>query len=134
MITIKGCQTLDGEDDGVELVTSGEFCAGDGVHRISYLESELTGMEGVRTEIELFGSDKVVLRRTGEFSSEMIFECGRRHICHYNTPAGMLQLTVATQGIENSMTERGGKLALHYSLEAMGQLFSRNDFFLDVKL
>lgn len=132
--TIRGKQRLENDDDAVELMTSGEFEHLPDRCRIIYKESELTGMDGVRTEIELFGTEKVVLRRAGTFVSEMIFERGARHICHYDTPAGAMQLTVSTQNIHNKVTASGGFLNLSYTLEVNQQLLSENEFSLTVSL
>ena len=50
-IKIKGIQTADGDNDVVELMTTGFFARRRGGYVISYEESEATGFEGARTTL-----------------------------------------------------------------------------------
>ena len=45
MISIRGAQNTDDEDDVIEFITAGEFYKSDTGYEISYIETELTGME-----------------------------------------------------------------------------------------
>lgn len=61
IISIIGVQNFtQGSDDTVELVTEGKYSYRDGRGELSYMESELTGMQGTRTSFT-FGPDEVVL-------------------------------------------------------------------------
>ena len=49
LIAIKGMQELDGlSGEGDELVTPGTYSMDGNIARFSYMESELTGMEGTK--------------------------------------------------------------------------------------
>ena len=65
MISVRGEQYYDGVDpDSTELMTEGTLeQTADGL-RISYQETELTGMEGTCTTFEI-GPSRVILRRSG---------------------------------------------------------------------
>ena len=75
---IRGEQYYDDVDpDGVELMTEGTMeVTGDGL-RLTYEESELTGMEGTTTTFEVRGP-QVILTRAGGVNSQMVFEAGRQ--------------------------------------------------------
>ena len=76
MISVRGEQYYDGADpDSTELMTEGTLeQTADGL-RISYQESELTGMEGTCTTFEI-GPSRVILRRSGSVNSQMSLKRG----------------------------------------------------------
>ena len=83
IISIQGLQHYAGMDsDNIELVTEGKLEDAEGALRLSYQESELTGMEGTTTVFHV-EPERVTLLRMGNVSSEMVFEEGRRHIDVY---------------------------------------------------
>ena len=50
IISITGTQDApQGEDNTIELVTEGKYCFKDGRGKLTYMESELTGMAGTKT-------------------------------------------------------------------------------------
>ena len=51
LIQIKGIQRVDGDNDVVELLTTGFFCRQKDGYLISYEESEATGFEGAQTTL-----------------------------------------------------------------------------------
>ena len=91
VISIKGIQKYEGAlPDVVELVTEGRLAREGDSYTLSYQESELTGLEGTLTTIQVDGG-QVTLLRVGEFNSQLVFQEGRRHLSVYNTPAGRAQ-------------------------------------------
>ena len=88
MLFVKGEQYFDGIDpDSTELMTEGTMVLTEDGMRLSYQESELTGMEGTTTTFEITGK-RVILRRTGTTNSQMVFEEGMQHTSLYETPFG----------------------------------------------
>ena len=76
IISITGVQNYpQGTDDSVELVTEGKYSFRDGRGELSYMESELTGMQGTRTSFT-FTPTEVVLSRDGTLTSKLIFREG----------------------------------------------------------
>ena len=75
IISIRGVQSLEpGEEDVMELVTQGVLRQEEGEgFSLSYLESELTGLEGTTTTFRI-APDRITLRREGTLNSEMIWE------------------------------------------------------------
>ena len=88
VISIKGMQNFEGAlPDVIELVTEGRLARDGESYTLSYQESELTGLEGTLTTIQVDG-EQVTLMRVGEFNSQLVFQEGRRHLSMYNTPYG----------------------------------------------
>ena len=74
VLSLRGTQTYDGQEpDVIELVTEGTMEFSDGGWNISYEESELTGLAGVTTTFRV-EPGRVILTRTGNLRSQMIFE------------------------------------------------------------
>ena len=65
---------------------------------IYYKESEITGLEGVLTQLEVF-EDWVELRRSGNFKQKTQFKEDQPYFFDYTTPYGKLELEVRTQQI-----------------------------------
>ena len=88
LIAIKGMQELDGlSGEGDELVTPGTYSMEGNIARFSYMESELTGMEGTKTTFEVRPSH-VSLIREGTVNAQMVFEQGKKHFFMYETTFG----------------------------------------------
>ena len=95
LIAITGTQQLAGEKpESIQLVTEGSYCCEPGFIRFSYVESEMTGMEGVVTSFTVEDEQKLTLRRVGKVNSEMVFIPGQRHESLYD--AGVTALPDGT--------------------------------------
>ena len=88
VISIKGMQKYeDADPDVIELVTAGRLMRDDAGYTLTYQESELTGLEGTLTTIQVEAEGELVtLMRVGEVNAQMVFQEGRRHLSMYNTP------------------------------------------------
>ena len=133
LITIRSSQMLEGgEDDGAELVTEGKYrFSGNGI-RLSYQETELTGLEGTRTVFRV-RPDEVILRREGAVNSEMVFRPGEQSSFAYETEFGVLQMGLDTRWLELRLDEHGGELEIVYDLDFERSFVSRNTFKISVK-
>lgn len=109
VISIKGMQKYEGNDpDTVELVTAGRLMKDKAGYTLSYQESEITGLEGTLTTIQVEG-EQVTLMRMGEFNSQMVFQEGRRHLSMYNTPYGAMSVGVNTRAPAGRPERQGGR-------------------------
>ena len=104
----------------------------DGVLYLRYAESELTGLQGTETCFEL-RRDKVILRRKGAVSSEMVFAPGMVNQSLYNTEEGALLITVRTTAVEDAMTLGGGTLHVAYGITVEGLGTGQIDYWLTVR-
>ena len=133
LLHVKGVQQYrDQEPETVELTTEASLTGEDGVLFIRYPESELTGLRGTDTTFELHRG-KVVLRRTGGVSSEMVFIPGELHQSLYNTEEGALLITLRTTAVEDEMTLGGGTLHVAYDITVEGLGTGHIDYWLDLR-
>ena len=133
VISIKGMQKYDNTDpDVIELVTQGRLTREGGSYTLSYQESELTGLEGTLTTIQVDG-EQVTLMRVGEFTSQMVFQEGRRHLSMYNTPYGAMAIGVNTRHLLAELSDQGGDIEIDYSIEIDHALAGRSIFQINVK-
>ena len=133
LITIHSIQNIDGRDcDGPELITQCTYdYAPDGV-RLSYRESELTGLGGTRTDLHI-KPEEVVLSRRGSVNAQMIFRRGEKQRFRYETNFGSLSLGVSTQRLETALDEHGGDVEIEYDLNFNQSYLSRNRFLINVR-
>jgi uncharacterized beta-barrel protein YwiB (DUF1934 family) len=133
ILFVKGEQYYDdAEPDGSELMTEGTLSTTPDGFRLSYEESELTGMEGTTTTFEIRGA-QVLLTRSGKVNSQMVFEEGRQHTSLYETPFGELTVDIQTSRLYHHMTERGGVLEIRYSIAVEHTVTGRNCFKIRVR-
>ena len=134
IISIKGTQTYeDAEPETIELVTEGRLMdCGDEGYTFSYQESELTGLEGTLTTFQI-EPERVTLLRVGEYTSQMVFQEGRRHMSMYNTPYGTMSIGVNTRHLTAQVGESGGDIEIDYAIEIDHTVAGRNVFQIKIK-
>jgi len=132
-ISIKGLPVLaPNEDDAFELMTDGEYLKKDGISTFSYMESTLTGQEGMLTTFDV-ENDRVVLRRGDGMSGDMIFSANQKHHFLYDTPFGSVMLGIDTHSITNNMNDDGGNLEIRYDIEVDNVSVSQNLFKINIR-
>ena len=133
LLNVKGVQKYRDQDpDVIELTTEASLSGEDGVLFLRYAESELTGLRGTDTIFELH-RDKVVLRRVGAVTSEMVFIPGQVHQSLYNTEEGALLITIRTTAVDDEMTLAGGTLHVAYDITVEGLGTGQIDYWLNVR-
>jgi len=135
MISIKGLPALvdNGDDDSsFELMTDGEYSREDGISTFSYVESALTGLNGMLTTFNV-EPDRVILRRGGGFSGDMIFSEKQKHHFLYDTPFGSIMMGIDTHSIKKNMSDDGGSLEIRYDIEVDNVSVSQNVFKIDIR-
>jgi len=133
VLSIRGTQTYDGQDpDVIELVTEGtmEFRAGG--WDISYEESELTGLAGVTTTFRV-EAGRVILERTGNLRSRMVFEKDVPHDSLYQMAFGAMMITVCAKHLFFDIVPDGGVIDLLYSIDIEHAQAGTVDYHLDIR-
>lgn len=134
LLTIRSEQLFEGQEpDSIELMTEGTMETTEEGFRLSYQETELTGMEGTTTAFEIKGL-QVILTRSGTVSSQMVFEEGKQHTSLYETPFGELSVDIQTSRLRHTLSERGGLLDLRYSIAIEHAVTGRNAFKIRVRM
>ena len=134
LITVIGKQTVDGESDSIEAITSGDCRIEDnGDITITYPEfSEENPTVRTDTTVSLRGNILTIERR-GQMSSRLILEKGRRHQCLYETPMGQMFIGIFTDGIEVELDKSGGDIRASYQLDFNQNVVSYNEFYINIK-
>lgn len=133
LISIKSTQAVMGEDaEPTELITRGLYSCRGNLKKFSYMESELTGLEGTKTEF-LIRPEEVVMNRTGKITTRMVFRIGQKHRFLYGTPYGTLAMGISTGCINSRLGEQGGELELAYDLDFENAVLSRNTIKINIK-
>ena len=132
VISIHSLTGLGEEEDSLDFVTDGLYSYADGVASLSYLETEVTGLEGTRTSLMVL-PDKVVVDRDGMVMSRMVFTPGQRSAFQYDTPIGTATMQMDTHRITQRFDERGGEMEIDYVLGLEHAVISRNRFRLNVR-
>lgn len=119
------------EEDAMQFTTDGAYEYEDGVGKIVYFESDVTGLPGTRTRV-LFSPDEVIVDRDGAITSRMIFKEGVRNSFLYDTPYGQATMSINTRKISQHFNENGGHMALEYIVDVEHAVVARNRFMVDV--
>ena len=128
IISIKGTQNdPNGADNIIELETDGTFAFENGEGMLSYMESELTGLDGTKTSFAV-GPLGVVMTREGNLNSRMVFEKGKKHNFLYETPFGSATMGVNTTNISVAFDEHGGNMEIDYVVDFQHSVVGHNMF------
>lgn len=133
VLSIRGRQSyLDQEPEIIELVTEGTLEERDYGWKLSYEESDLTGLEGVTTTFRI-EPQKVTLTRTGKLNSEMVFQEGVVHESLYKVEFGALMISVCASKISADLSLDGGIVDLVYSIEIEQSAAGTIDYHLEIR-
>ena len=119
------------EEESLDFTTDGVYSYEDGVCRLSYLESEVTGMPGTRTSV-VVTPESIVVDRDGYLTSRMEFREGKRNSFLYDTPYGTATMGVDTRRIRHSFDEHGGRAEIDYVVDMEHSVAVRNKFMINV--
>ena len=133
LLNIRGRQSYQGQEpEIIELVTEGTMTLRDGGWDISYQESNLTGLEGVKTTFRV-EPGKITLSRSGGLQSQMIFQQGVSHDSLYRMPFGALMITVCASQVLFDITPEGGFIDLVYYIQIEQSEAGVIDYHLDIR-
>ena len=134
IISIKGLQTYedDSDDTDISLLTEACFEYQDGLYFIDYEESELTGLEGTKTCIEI-GKNYVSLQRSGTVNTHMLFMKDRKTSSYYNTPYGDMQIDIFTDYLDIDVGPEGGKVNVDYFIDINNMNTGKNNFEIEIR-
>ncbi len=133
LISILGEQTLDGEKDKIEVITSGNFIKKKDHYYIGYKEYDDDNPSLFFNNLIKVEDNMVTISRKGPMRSTLLLEHGRRHQCVYQTVAGDMVIGVFTKTLNNNLSERGGSLEVSYTLDFNTDLVSENRFYITVQ-
>ena len=133
VLSLRGTQNYEGQEpDVIELVTEGTMEFRDGGWDISYEESQLTGLEGVTTTFRV-EPGTVILERTGNLRSRMVFKKDVPHDSLYQMSFGTMMITVCAKYLFFDIVEDGGMIDLVYSIDIEHNAAGTVDYHLDIR-
>lgn len=133
MISIIGEQSLDGETDKIEVLTSGKFMRKRDHFYIGYKEYSEDNPAEYYDNLIKVEKNMVTINRKGQVRTQLMLEKGRRHQCIYQTIADDFTIGVFTRTLNNNLTDKGGTLEVSYTLDFDTNLMSENRFFIKVE-
>lgn len=126
LIKIRTAQDVGTEDeDLVEFSSDGVYTFDDDIAVATYMESEVTGLEGTRTSVIVL-PEQIVVDREGLITSRMEFSAGSSSSFLYNTPYGTATLSINTRSISRRFDEHGGELKIDYIVDMEHSVVMRN--------
>lgn len=133
LITVTGMQNLENNpDDSIEFITDGVFTKIPEGYAVKYAESELTGLEGTTTTVEIL-PDRVSVFRKGTLNMNMDFKEGCKSDFLYDTMFGSATLSFQTHKIVADFNDRGGNLSIDYVVNMEHAVVGRNKLSLSVR-
>ncbi|NLP46002.1 MAG: DUF1934 domain-containing protein [Epulopiscium sp.] len=132
LITVTGIQGKEPSED-IQMVIPGQYYQKNDKFYITYKESELTGMEGTTTTIKV-EKNAVSILRFGKNNATMIFEMGKKHTSHYDTPHGSFMIAMSTKEMNIDLNQDGGSIYVKYALELDHMAIGTHTFHLLIDL
>ena len=130
-VSVKGFQSIDNDENVVELKTVGTYNFKNDKYYIFYDE---INEDGAKTQTMLkVGENVAVLKRTGATDSRMVIEVGRRNSSIYSTPMGEFFMDIYGEQVKSTLNENGGTVSLIYSLNMNATPVGRNRIEITVK-
>ena len=133
LLKIHTVQKVPGEPPEImELQTEGTLQQYDDRVEISYLETRITGLEGVHTTFAIYGKEKVVLTRSGEkMKNEMVFQLGQKNDSLYDVGFGALLISVVAQEVYLDLDR--GEFRVEYTVEVEHSHMGTNTYFVSFR-
>ncbi|MBQ8541500.1 MAG: DUF1934 domain-containing protein [Clostridia bacterium] len=131
-VSIIGETSVDGDGDKTELVTEGEYTFRNGKYLLRYRE-HLADVGGECTTVIKIDTDSVVMSRNGNINTQMIFQEGKRHMSHYETPLGSFTIGVSTDMLKSEVGLDGGEVEIKYILDINNSAQVENYLHLNIR-
>lgn len=135
LITIIGHQKFDDDKDQVEMKTVGTVEHDDDNYIIRYNEELETGSTPIRAKLNIAKDEsKVEMIKSGPYSSCLIIEKSKRHLCNYGTEYGDMLMGIFGREVENDFNESEGTFKFSYDIDINGAISSQNDVIIKFKV
>lgn len=119
-------------DDSIEVLTPGSFNKEKNFYSAIYDETEISGMAGTTTRLEIY-PERISLIREGTTSAIMEFEKDKRYLSIYNTPYGILELQIMTKELNVKVDDNGGEVFINYNMSIGGQKVQKTELRISIR-
>ena len=135
LITITGRQQYDDDKDQVEMKTIGTVEQDDENYIIRYNEELENSTMPIRARLNIAKDEsKVEMIKSGPYSSCLIIEKSKRHLCNYGTEYGDMLMGIFGKNVENHYDENEGRFDFAYEIDVNGAVSSINDVTIKYKI
>ena len=131
-VSVIGESSVDESGDKTELVTEGEYTLRNGKYLLRYRE-QLSDVGDECTTVIKIDNETVVMSRNGNINTQMIFEKGKRHVGHYETPLGSFTIGVSTDTLAIKVDDNGGEVEIRYILDINNSAQVENYLHLNIR-
>ena len=135
LITITGRQQYDDDKDQVEMKTIGTVEQDDENYIIRYNEELENSTMPIRARLNIAKDEsKVEMIKSGPYSSCLIIEKSKRHLCNYGTEYGDMLMGIFGREVENAYNDNEGTFKFTYDIDINGAISSQNDVTIEFRL
>ena len=135
LITIIGHQKFDDDKDQVEMKTVGTFEHDEDNYIIRYNEELENSIAPLRAKLNIAKDEsKVEMIKSGAYSSCLIIEKSKRHLCNYGTEYGDMLMGIFGREIKTEFNETEGTFKFSYDIDINGAISSQNDVIIKFRL
>lgn len=135
LFTIIGHQKYDDDKDRVEMKTVGTIDHDDDNYIIRYNEELENNTVPIRARLNIAKDEsKVEMIKSGPYSSCLIIEKSKRHLCNYGTEYGDMLMGIFGRDVENKFNDSEGTFKFSYDIDINGAISSQNDVTIKFKL
>lgn len=132
IVSISGMQISDGDNNDVEMITSGAYFQKNGKHYILY-DEVVEDFGGIVQNTIKVGENGLDIIKKGVTNVHMTFEKNKKNISCYVTPFGELMIGVNTNTVSIDETEHQLKVKVNYSLDINYEHVSECNIIVDVQ-
>ncbi|MGN0458940.1 MAG: DUF1934 domain-containing protein [Eubacterium sp.] len=137
LITIIGCQKYegDGDKDKIEMKTVGTIEENDSDYIIRYNEEFAPNKSPIKTKLNIAKDEsRVEMIKSGPYSSCLIIEKSKRHLCNYGTEYGDMLMGIFGRSVENGYGENEGSFKFSYDIDVNGAITSQNEVTINYRI
>ncbi len=135
LITVIGRQNYNGDKDEIKMKTVGTIEHCDDRYIIRYDENLEEVSTPLKSKITIAKDEsKVEMIKTGPYSSYLVIEKSKRHLCNYGTEYGDMLMGIFGKNVENNFDENEGSFDFSYEIDINGAVSSQNDVTIKYKI
>lgn len=135
LLTIIGSQDYNGDKDKIEMKTVGTIEHNDDSYVIRYTEAVENSPASLKSKLVIAKDEsKVEMTKSGAYSSLLVIEKSKRHLCNYGTEYGDMLMGIFGKNVENHYDESEGHFSFAYEIDVNGAVSSTNDVTIKYKI
>ncbi len=116
LISIRGLQFSNDEDDSLELVCGGTYYFKNNKHYVIYEEAVDDSAKPTKNTA-IISDKKFELKKNGVISTQMTFEEKQKHMTYYETPVGNLIIGTNTSKVQVAESDDEISVHIKYALD-----------------